>query len=472
MELTDYLRIVRRSWRLVAAVVLATIAAAALLTAMTPRDYRAEADLYVSITGGESVSDLVQGGSFTQRQVATYADIVTTPVVLSPVVEELQLTESVNALAGRVTATVPPNTVLINVSVVDADPSQAASIANAVATQFMETIQELEQTSAGAESPVKATVVRPATAPLGPVSPDPLRNIALATVLGLLLGLGLGILRDLLDTRVRGEGDLARVTEEPVLGAIAHDNDATSHPLVMDIDPHSQRAEAFRTLRTNLQFAGPDTASSVIVVTSSIPGEGKSTTTANLALTLAASEHSVCLVEGDLRRPRLLEYLGLENAAGLTDVLIDRADLEDVLQPHARNLRVLGSGMIPPNPSELLGSHSMRHLVGQLRENFDYVIIDSPPLIPVTDAAVLSSVADGVLVVVGAGMVKRDQLERVLGSLNKVGANVLGMVLNRLPMKGPDAYSYEYQTYEADPVGKRAEPTRARRKDQSGVKGY
>ncbi|USQ76107.1 polysaccharide biosynthesis tyrosine autokinase [Ornithinimicrobium cryptoxanthini] len=470
MELTDYVRIARRSWRLILAAVLTVVALAALLTALTPREYRSTAQLFVSTAGGDSVSDLAQGGSFTQRQVATYADIATTPIVLDKVVAELGLDESAGSLAGRVSAVVPPNTVLIDVAVVDDDPVEAAQVANSVAAEFAETLQELERVDASGESPVKATVVKPATAPQSPASPSPLRNLALATVLGLLLGAGLAVLRDLLDTNVRGESDIHRVTDEPVIGAIAFDKDAEDHPLVIEIDPHSHRSEAFRSLRTNLFYLSPDEPARTLLITSTVPNEGKSTTSVNLALTMAETGARVCLIEGDLRRPRMLEYMGLESAAGLTDVLVGRVDVEDVLQPHVSNLHVLGCGPIPPNPSELLGSAAMERLLERLSKDYDYVVIDAPPVLAVTDAAVLSTLADGTIVVVGVGVVKRDTLSRAIAALERVDANVLGVVLNRLPVKGPDAYAYDYQSYrpgvEIEGRGRRARSKASRRRSE------
>nr|WP_306239511.1 polysaccharide biosynthesis tyrosine autokinase [Ornithinimicrobium cryptoxanthini] len=470
VELTDYVRIARRSWRLILAAVLTVVALAALLTALTPKEYRSTAQLFVSTAGGDSVSDLAQGGSFTQRQVATYADIATTPIVLDKVVAELGLDESAGSLAGRVSAVVPSNTVLIDVAVVDDDPVEAAQVANSVAAEFAETLQELERVDASGESPVKATVVKPATAPQSPASPNPVRNLALATVLGLLLGAGLAVLRDLLDTNVRGESDIHRVTDEPVIGAIAFDKDAEAHPLVIEIDPHSHRSEAFRSLRTNLFYLSPDDPAKTLLITSTVPGEGKSTTSVNLALTMAETGARVCLVEGDLRRPRMLEYMGLESAAGLTDVLVGRVDVEDVLQPHVSNLHVLGCGPIPPNPSELLGSAAMERLLERLSKDYDYVVIDAPPVLAVTDAAVLSTLADGTIVVVGVGVVKRDTLSRAIAALERVDANVLGVVLNRLPVKGPDAYAYDYQSYrpgvEIEGRGRRARSKASRRRSE------
>jgi polysaccharide biosynthesis transport protein len=180
-----------------------------------------------------------------------------------------------------------------------------------------------------------------------------------------------------------------------------------------------------------------------IVFTSSVPGEGKTTTAANLAITMAANGVRVCLVEGDLRRARLLEYLGMDGSVGLTNVLIGQAELGDVLQKFAdTSVYVIGAGSVPPNPSELLGSTAMIETLRGLESRFDVVIIDSPPLLPVTDAAVLSSIAGGTVVVVGAGLADRDHLARSLQSLEAVNARVLGLVLNLLPAKGGDYYYY------------------------------
>jgi capsular exopolysaccharide synthesis family protein len=176
-----------------------------------------------------------------------------------------------------------------------------------------------------------------------------------------------------------------------------------------------------------------------------LPGEGKSTTATNLAIAIAQAGGSVCLVDADLRRPMIGEYLGLEAEIGLTTVLIGSAVLDDVLQPWGGdNLYVITSGRVPPNPSELLGSEAMSEVIQRLEQSFDTVIIDAPPLLPVTDAAVLSSHVSGVVVVVGCKRVRQHELEKALSALNLVGSRTLGVVLNLLPAKGPDAYTYGY----------------------------
>ncbi|MCB2069472.1 MAG: CpsD/CapB family tyrosine-protein kinase, partial [Ottowia sp.] len=249
----------------------------------------------------------------------------------------------------------------------------------------------------------------------------------------------------------------------PILGSIAYDPDAAKRPLIVEVDPRSPRAEAFRVLRTNLQFVDAAAHPRTIVVTSSLVGEGKSTMAANLALTMAQAGSRVCLIEADLRRPKVLEYMGLEGGVGLTDALIGRTDVMDVVQPYGgTNLWVLGAGPIPPNPSELLGSTAMRSLLSNLGSRFDYVVVDAPPALPVTDAVVISKLVDGAIVVAGSGMVERDQLALTLESLESVNGHVLGIVLNRVPVKHSQQYGgYAYAIPEEESTRserKRVEP--------------
>ncbi len=448
MDLQAYVRLLRKGWRLVVAVTLLVVAVAALLTVLTPKQYQSTLQFFVSTADSTDTSQLAQGSTFTQQRVKSYQQLLTTPKVLAPVISALHLTTTPEALSQRVTATVPPDTVLINVVVRDASPAGAAAIAGKIATEFPKSVAEIERVSDKSPSPVKITVVQPALVDLAPIAPRPTRNLGLGLVLGLLLGGGLAVLRATLDNRVRDKSDVEAVTDAPVVGAIPFDSDAPKHPLIVQADPHSTRAEAFRSLRTNLQFLDVANHPRVIVVTSSLAGEGKTTTTANLALTLAQSGARVCLIEGDLRRPRLLDYLGLEGAVGITDVLIGRVALRDVIQPFgSESLSVIGAGALPPNPSELLGSTAMRDVVQQLQGLFDYVLVDAPPLLPVTDAAILSTFTGGAVMVAGSGIVTRDQLATAIGSLESVNGRVLGVVLNRIPRSAAGGYyDYSYQT--------------------------
>ena len=447
MELHGYLRVLRRRWRWVMLVLVLCVGGAVAATSLATPIYRATAQLFISTSSQNSVSDLAQGSSFTYRQVTTYADLVTAPVVLEPVIADMGLDEDPEELAARISTEVPEDTVLINIHVTGVDGEREAAIANAVAEQFTRTVAELEQPDGQGASPVKASLVRPAKEPAAPVSPNPSRNLALGLSLGVMLGVAAAVLREMQDTRIAGETDVQRVTDRPIIGGITFDRDAARNPLLVHAGDYSPRAEAFRAVRTNLQFIDAAEHPRSLLFTSSLPGEGKSTTTANLALTLAASGARVCVVEADLRRPRLLDYMGLEGSAGLTTVLIGQASLDEMLQPYGDHLMVLGAGPIPPNPSELLGGSAMRSVLDELRKRFEYVVIDAPPLLPVTDAVVLSKVVDGTIVVVGSGIVHRYQLSQALATLDGVDAKVLGLLMNRLPATGVHTYGYFQEEY-------------------------
>jgi capsular exopolysaccharide synthesis family protein len=265
------------------------------------------------------------------------------------------------------------------------------------------------------------------------------------------------VLRTVLDTRIRTPRDVEQVTDAPIIGAIAFDAKAKDRPLIVHADPLSPRSESFRALRTNLQFLDMDGRSS-FVVTSSLPGEGKSTTAVNLAVALADAGKKVALLDCDLRRPKVAAYCGIEGGVGLTDVLIGRARLGDVMLPWGgRTMYILPAGKVPPNPSELLGSKQMRTLLEVLERDFDVVLCDSPPLLPVTDAAILAKATSGALVTVAAGQTNRHHLEASTDALATVGAKVAGIVLTRVPTRGPDSYAYAYG-YSHGSAGEAAAP--------------
>lgn len=418
--------------------------------------FTAQTQLFVAIQSSGSVSELQQGNTFSQARVQSYVQTATTPAVLQPAIDSLGLNTSAIELKRVIKASADLNTVIISISAVDGSPVRAAAIAQAVGDSLVEVIEALESPTNSEPSPVKLSVITPASAPTAPSSPNLQLNMVAGVLFGLIFGVSFAILRTTLDTRIRGEADLRRVTEVPLLGGISFDGDATKKPLLTQAPAQSPRAESFRQIRTNLQFAHVGHASKAILVTSSLPGEGKTTTATNLAISMAEAGQSVVLVDADLRRPRVNHYLGLERNAGLTTALIGMTDVDDVLQPWgAGRLYVLTSGQIPPNPSELLGSAAMRALITHLEQTFDAVIIDAPPLLPVTDAAVLAQQVGGVVLVVGSSKVHSPDLKKSIAALEMVEADVLGVVLNLLPAKGPDAYAYSYHSYASAPTEER-----------------
>lgn len=450
MTFPDFVRVIRRSWLLVLALSTLGLAGGAALTLSATPLYSSTTKVFVAVQStGTTTSELVQGNSAAQQKVSSYIDVVTTASVLQPVIDELDLDESVATLAGRVTAASKVNTVVIDITVQHPDAATAAKIAGAVGSSFAKVVTEdLETPTSGGPSLVRIGTIEPPVVPTTPTSPKLTTNLVLGLAVGLVLGIAAALIRSTLDTRVRTQEDVRAVTELPVLGGIGFDPAATKQPLIVHVDPRNPRAESFRTLRTNVQFVDLDDTVRSFTITSSLPSEGKSTTAANLAIAMAESGVRVIIVDADLRRPRLDDVLGVEGAAGLTDVLIGRAELDDVIHPWGSGgLHVLPAGRIPPNPSELLGSARMRALVDHLSTAFDYVIIDAPPLLPVTDAALLARLTDGALVIAAAGRASRNQLRVALDALASVGGRTLGLVMTMLPTKG--AGSYGYGTYYA-----------------------
>jgi succinoglycan biosynthesis transport protein ExoP len=455
VELRDYVRIIRKGWILITAIALAAIAAAAAYSFVKTPEYSASAKVFVSVQSNDTVTDLVQGNTFAQNRVKSYAEIATTPKVLDPVIRQLSLPDTAAQLAARLTATAPLDTSLIQIDATSTDPAEAADLANAVSQSLASTVGELETPQAGTgASPVRITQVTDAVAPTGPESPNIPLNLALGALIGLALGLGVAVLRETLDARIRGEHDIRGLSTAPIVGGIAFDSRAPERPLIVQDDPRSIRAESFRTLRTNFQFLGGADQRRSFVVTSSVQGEGKTTTVANLAIALADAGRRVVVIDADLRRPRLADMLGLEGAVGLSDLLIGRGDFDDLVQPWGNgNLDVLPAGRIPPNPSELLGSTAMVELIARLEGRYEYVLFDAAPLLPVTDAAVLSTYVSGVLIVVASGRTRKAQLRQTVAALGNVEISPSGIVLSMLPAKGPDAYGYGYgYGYVADPT--------------------
>ncbi len=447
MTLQDYLRVLRERWRIVVAAVLIALVAAGATWYLRPAEYTANLTMYVSSQGGDTASAAYQGAQLSQQRVTSYVELVSSRRVSEEVIAQLGLDQTADSLSRQITASSALDSVLIDVTVADEDPERAAELANTVGTVFTRLVDELERpVDVAAPQAVAVRVVQPAVAPAVPSSTGLAVTLALGLLAGLAVGVGGALARSALDTSVKSPDQLRELAKVPNLGFIAYDPAVPKRPLTVHEDPQSPRAEAFRQLRTNLQFVDVDRPRKVIVLTSSLPSEGKTTTLANLAIALASTGQRVLAIEADLRRPKLSATLGVDSAVGLTSVLSGRVAVTAAIQNWSGGVDVLASGPLPPNPSELLSSQQMRALLTELRGYYDTILIDTPPLLPVTDAAAVAPATDGVLLVCRFKATTSDHVVRSVEALDAVSADLLGTVFTMVPASGPRAYA-QYNAY-------------------------
>lgn len=312
-----------------------------------------------------------------------------------------------------------------------------------------------------------AQLVTSAPVPKSPVRPMPVRNAIFFGIFGLLLGIGIAFLVDYLDDSIKSKEDLAHVASGlPVIGLIPAVSDwrAQEEAQVVSLsDPSSTAAEAYRTLRTAIQFMGLEEPARTLQITSSGPREGKSTTLANLAVALARAGQEVVIVCCDLRRPRIHEFFDLDNSIGFTSVLLGTTSLAAAIQkvPGQDRMSLLASGPLPPNPSELLSSRRTTEVLGLLQGRFDIVLIDAPPVLPVTDSLVISRLVDATIFVCVAGGTTRKEAARAVELLRQVDAPLIGTVLNGVRRDGSYGYGYGGGYYQ---YGEQSEDSLAKRR--------
>lgn len=451
MDVREQLLILRRSWRLITVLALLGTIIAGTASLLTPTSYTASTSLFVSTQNSETSTELQQGSVFALARVQSYVDVTSKPTVLQPVIDKLHLNMSPEALAAKIKTSTARNTVIIEIAATDGSAQRSADIANAVAASLITAVADLERPTNGTPTPVRLSPVDHATTPTEPSSPNVKLDLGLGLLYGLAAGVAAAVLRHVLDRNIRTESDLRKMTDLPLLAGITEQQTPGRLPGAAPSLLGGAGAEAFRKLRTNLQFAGVNRPMRSIVVTSASAGEGKSTVALNLAATFAKGGQKVILVDADLRLPSVASATGIEGGVGLTTVLVGTTRLDDSIQYWSDDgLALLASGPLPPNPSELLGSAAMSRLLEDLQQKFDVIIIDSPPVLPVTDASVLTKSTDSVLLVVGTKKVSQHSLAKAIDQLKFVDANILGVVQNRIPRRGPDANSAYVAGYGAE----------------------
>ena len=400
-------------------------------------------------------------------------------------IRQLDLKTTPQVLVEQITASVPLDTVTLRVTAHASTPKQAQALANAWIRALAAEVHKLESgemLTDAAGTPVSANdgattaALVPgdsAVLPDSPASPNLKLNMVLGALLGIALGMAWALLRTSLDKRIRSAEVVERMYDLSVIGTLpvdeslaAGDRSVIATSSARADNEHLRFAEALRELRTNIQFLHVDHPPKIIVLTSPLPGDGKSTVAANLALAIAESGKRVVLLDADLRRPTVAKTFGLPPTSGLTDVLVGNARIGEVLQQSAlhRNLYLLPAGTVPPNPSELVGTHVMHELLQTLSEHA-IVLVDAPPLLPVTDGAILAHQSDGAIVVVRAGRTHVDELGKALSNLEKAGATALGAVINRIPIKGSGSAGYGYYGGDYSYVSTGQLPTVSARED-------
>lgn len=467
MELSDYLRVLRAHWTGVVALILASIAAAAVFNLTQPKVYAANATGFVSAGNDSNPALGSVADTLAKSRAKSYVDIAQSRATAQGVIDELGLKASPSALIGNISVDQPLDTVLIKITARASTPIESQQLADAWVKALAKQVAQVENPSGKGKAALKVVPIEAAALPTAPISPRTKLNLLIGLVIGVLLGLAYALVRNQLDRRLRSASAVEKQFGVTVAGAIPAASDLShdpGKPASIAVQQRSAKlkqsesAEAFRKLRTNLQFMDVDNPPRVIVMTSPQQGDGKSTIAANLAAALAVTGERVTLLDGDLRRPNVAESFGLVEGAGLTDVLVGRVEVEDVAQYHPDypNLRVLAAGGTPPNPSELLGSQTMRNLLRTLAED-TIVIVDAPPLLPVTDAAVLTAVSDGAFVVISSGKTLDSELGAALGALEAVKGKALGVIFNRVARRDSASGGYYggyYQSTARDDASK------------------
>lgn len=431
MTIHDYLAALKRHW--VVILVLGVVGAAAGYgySQYVPEQYRAEASVIVIPTRGESTTELVQGSNYVQNLVQTYTVLATSPTVLDPVISELGLDDTAKRLADRIDVSAPLNTVIIEIGVTDGKSKVARDAANAIASQLATAVGDLSPTGADDLPAVRVETISPAQPPRYPVSPNTKLNMAIGALVGLAVGVVFALVRRRFGSRVTTAQDVLDATSVPLIGEVLQSGGNRTLPAAVLAGPDGRASESLRHLTASLKFLEVDNPRRVVLLTSASPSEGKTSVSLALALTLAEIGNRVLYIEADLRRPSAATYTQLEGSVGLTTVLIGDIALSDAVQVWGHtNMHVLTSGTLPPNPGELVASGQLHAVVKEARAAYDYVIVDTAPVLSVSDALWLADEVDAVLIAVRAGSTRRSDLQRALAAVQNAHQPHLGIVLN------------------------------------------
>lgn len=471
MTVLDFVRLTRAHLLTLVVLTLTGAGVAYGLTLRMPEVYLADASGYVVVGGDrQSTGDGLAATSLGGSKADSYLPLVTGRAVAQRAIEATGIEASPAEVAARVGASVAPSSVILKVTATGPTPEEARLLADAVIEATAREANRIEQVGArtpGAEPLVQIVPIE-AALPGARIAPNPQRNVLVGALVGLLVGYLVLVLRRHLDTRVRTVADVEELVGASVIGVVPTTPELRGEGGRGRLDQLGQAAEAFRQVRTNLRFVAVDDSPRSIVVTSANAHEGKSTVSATLARVLGEAGQPTVIIDADLRRPTLARVFERSGKVGLSQLLAGQIGLADALQTTDQvNVRLITAGRTPPNPSELLGSQRMHALIDHLAKDH-LVILDAPPLLPVTDAGLLSGMSDGTLLVLAVGRTHKDQARLCAKIMGQVGGRILGVVLNFAPKKGVGqvvyGHGYGYAAYGSEPYTTIPEPV-----DRPGV---
>ncbi|MDQ4036957.1 MAG: polysaccharide biosynthesis tyrosine autokinase [Actinomycetota bacterium] len=443
MGLTDYIRLLRRRWVIILVVLLACLAGAAGATVLQTKEYKASTELLVTLSQTGLEADAGSDAFYLPERVQSFATILASPPVVNEAIASAGLPVGT---AVEVAASAPPESAVLTVDVVASSPSVAQAVANAYVGVLPNVLTTLNQVTSPTELDFKT--LRAAQLPTAPFRPDPLVNGGIGLAAGLILGLAAAVAREAFDRRIRDSRSIEDALDQTLLGVVPLE--LRKVPLPTNSHPDSLRSEAYRTIRTNLLFAGTGALVPSLAITSPSAGEGKSTLASNLAVVCARSGQRVALVDADLRRPTLNRQFGLSAKIGLSSVLDGGFPLDEALQHAGGHITLLASGPVVRNPSELLGKPMFRQIIEKLEGSHDIVIVDTAPVLPVSDAVLVGVHVGGVVVVGRLRSTTLAGLKRTVDTLTRSRANVLGVVVNGSDEDPDSGYGYAYAALKAD----------------------
>lgn len=443
MTVIDFVRLTRRSWRALVIFVILGAAAMAGYTYTQPEVYEASSAGFIAAGSGTSYDGAVSGSQTAVARAQAYLPLMSTTNVFDRIAQDPSVNLQGQPLEGRLSATVATGSTMIIVNATASTPESALALANGALRALKDVINDIEKQASGGQPAIKVIPLETAVKPTKPISPDWRINIGLGAIGGLVAGYLFVFLRRGLDARIRSADDLPQLMGVGLLGNIPK---VSKRKLSIDSDDRDNRlaAESIRQVRTGLSFASVDRTVHSLTVTSANQSEGKTTIATSLAQVFAQSGRRTLIIDADLRRPAVSEELGIDESVGLSELLSGQVSVTQAIRPTDNpELFVLPAGRTPPNPSEMLGSAAFRTLVEEMTHDH-FVIVDAPPLLPVTDAALVSVVVDGVVFVAAAGKTRKPEIAAARRILEQVHARTLGLVLNMVPLRGSESSYYEY----------------------------